>query len=114
MPAVEADADHGVRRASLAARLDEDPAQLRAVHHQVVGPFERRLRDAERAQRARQGDAGDERQARHLAHRALQAARERKRDACARRAVPAPAAAPAARGLLLGREQHRAGTGTFQ
>src|SRR5205807_4831829 len=114
MPAVEADADHRVRRAPMAARLDEDAAELRARGDEVVRPLESRLRRAEGVQRARHRHAGDKRQARRLARRALQAARERKRDACTRRAVPAPAAPAAARGLLLGREQNRAGIGTIQ
>src|SRR6266540_2002911 len=114
MPAVEADADHRARRVPLAARLDQDAAELRARGDQVVRPLERRPGRAKPAQGTRHRDACDERQARGLARRPVQAAREGEGDACARRAVPAPAAPAAARGLLLGGEQHRAGIGIVQ
>src|SRR5207302_2851930 len=67
MPAVEADADHRVHRAPLAARLDEDAAELRARGDEVVRPLESRLNRAEGVQRARHGHPCDERQACRLA-----------------------------------------------
>ena len=46
--AVDANADHGERRACASAtRLDQDAAKLGAVDHKVVRPFERRAHGAE-------------------------------------------------------------------
>ena len=45
----------------VAARLDQDAAELGAVDHEVVGPFQGGLRDTKGAQRPRCADAGDKR-----------------------------------------------------
>ena len=104
--AVDADADDRQRGCAVAARLDEDAAELRAVDHEVVRPFERGARGAERAQRARRADAGDEREPGQLARRPVHEPRQREGDSRARGRMPAPPAAAATRGLSLGGEQH--------
>src|SRR5699024_3971811 len=109
--AVDAQADHRVAAlvaaAARSAGLDQDAAELGAVDHEVVGPFQRRLAHAEGAQRARRRDAGDQRQGGKLASGPADAAAEREGEPRAGRAVPAPPAPAAARGLLLRSQQYR-------
>src|SRR5205085_3221062 len=85
---------------------DQDAAELGAVDHEVVRPFQRDARNAERTQRARHADAGDERKAGKLPKWAVYRLRERESHPRAGGRVPAPAATAAARGLLFGRKQH--------
>src|SRR5207302_8046248 len=77
---VDADADDGERRPAMAAGLDEDAAELRAVEHEVVRPLERRARGAERAQGACRADARDEGEPGQVAWRAMHELRQRAGD----------------------------------
>ena len=102
---VEAQADHRARRAGgLAAAFHQQPAELAAVHDDVVRPFHADALRAQRLQRLADGHAGGQAQPAQACQPAAVAARQREVEIGGQRRGPGAATPPATGGLALGQQ----------